>query len=127
MNIYSPSIIQESKGFSGSETWYKHGDLPLVYTDGVKWLLTTLECYWLLNDIALFSEKLRKNNDFITVKFTAKDHYHGELVFEDGNDNVLLTKKYEFADLLTPKESIRLFFILDGGFNKHVLLLPSEY
>ena len=127
MSTYSPSIISESKEFTGTEQWYKHNIFPIVYTDGVRWLARTLECYWLLDDIALFSAELRKVHDFLLVKFTAKSHDTGELVFEDGNDNVLLKRKYEFADLITPKECIRIYSISDGGFKKHVLLLPSEY
>jgi hypothetical protein len=66
------------------------------------------------------------NNDFIVVKFTAKNN-EGKLVFEDGNKHVLFRRKYDFADLETPKEAIKFYLIFDGNFQKHVLLLPREY
>ena len=127
MSIYDASVIAESKKFIGTENYYKHTLCPIIYTDGVKWLAETLECHWLIDDIAIFSHNLRKSYDFLTITFTSTAYNQGVLVFEDGNNQVLLRKKYTFCDLRTTTESLRFYLTQDGGFNKQVLLLPSEY
>ena len=87
MNIYSNAVYQESRQFNGTTQWYKHF-LGIILTDGIRWLRDSLNCYWLVDDIAIFSSDFRGNEDFIVAEFRSKD---------------------------------------DGGFGKHVLLLPSEY
>ncbi len=127
MNIYDTSVIDELGDFHGTENWYKHRLSSMIYTDGIKWLANRLECYWLIDDIAIFSKKLREKHYFLTIKFKANAKMKGKLVFEDENGLILLTKNYYFCDLITPKKSLNLLLYFDGGFETHVLFLPSEY
>ena len=126
MNIYSNAVYQESRQFNGSVQWRKHM-FGILLTDGVHWLRESLNCYWLVDDIAIFSKKFRNSEDFITAEFRNKKD-GGILTLTDGNDNILTSNKYIFTDLaIETKEPLKLWLVYDGGFDKHVLLLPTEY
>ncbi len=137
-NIYSPQIMAESQQFIGAQNWYKN-PFGILYTDGVQWIAETLNCYWLINDIALYSRKIRdfpNQYPFLAVDFMAPEEGKGKLLVGDGNDKVLFSKRYSFADLMIENEafkavketpSIRFFLCHDGGANRYVLMLPTEY
>lgn len=134
MSTYTPIIAREAKQFSGTEHSYQH-PYGIVFTDGVKWLRETLQCYWLIDDIALFSRKFWEKETFMTVHY-GRNKKSAVLEFTDGNDNLLLSHYYDFSDLKIDNEAfveteeepfLSLFLIYDGHFKKPVLILPSEY
>jgi len=126
MNVYSNAVYHESRQFHGTAQWYKHW-LGVILTDGVHWLRETLNYYWLVDDIAIFSSKFRNREDFITAEFRNIGD-GGILTFTDGNGNVFASNKYTYTDLaIETKEPLKLWLVYDGGFGTHVLLLPSEY
>lgn len=133
MSTYTSKVAREARQFSGSGTWYKHA-LGIVFTDGIHWLREQLDCYWLIDDIAILSRKFWKDESFITADFKQNDD--SILKLTDGNNRLLHQFQYCFTDLEIDKLALsqadfdpflRLFLVYDGGFEKHVLLLPSEY
>lgn len=134
MSTYNSKLALEARQFSGTDNWYKHF-LGIVFTDGVSFLREQLECHWLIDDIAIFSRDFWEKESFITADFS---HNNDKAVLRltDGNDHLLFSNKYPYSDLSIDSQSLvaseldpflRLFLIYDGGFKKHVLLLPSEY
>lgn len=107
--------------FSGTEQYFKNQSMPdVVYTDGVKHLLETRECYW-LGQLIVSNYKwntLLKDQPFITCELTT-DSSEGTVVFTDGNDTILYEEKIPFTDF--PDKGVSIWLV-DG-----VLLLPSEY
>lgn len=104
--------------FIGTENYYKC--MTMVYTDGVKHLCDSRQCYWLLTDIALTTSFILtlKSEPFLTCEFT-KTENGAMLTYTDGNNNILHTHPYEYTDF--SDDGVCLYFI------EGVLLLPSEY
>ena len=130
MNLYNSETYLESGQYTGTSQWYKH-QFGIILTDGIKWLRDKLNCYWLVDDIAIFSAKFRKNEDFIVAEFCNDGENRGVLTLSDGNNNVLMRNPYNYTDLCIqttkPEERFKLWLVYDGNFKNHVLLLPSEY
>ena len=76
MNIYDPLVATESRQFCGTTHWYKHL-LGIVYTDGVKWLAEKLQCHWLVDDIAFYSQPFWKREHFFYAEFTTPKKRRG--------------------------------------------------
>ena len=143
MEIYTPEIHLESRQFSGTTKWYKYNH-RLLLTDGVKWLADKLSCYYLVDDIGIYSFEHRQNDTFgVAILETAKKG-RGTLYIEDGNDNVINTFEYPYISLyidnpptsaiseslgkMTTKYRHRLkLYMAKSEDNRDVLMLPSEY
>ena len=112
--------------FSGSETVYK---IPLIqtrYSEGMKYLATAADAYWLITDVSVIAKGLMEKSPFITVDFKrlpkGGHDYSGYLAvieYGDGNGNIFETHRYNVTDF--PLAELRMFFV-DG-----TLILPSEY
>ncbi|MCG2462515.1 hypothetical protein K8352_17270 [Flavobacteriaceae bacterium F89] len=96
------------------------------YTDGLKFLANTAECYWLITDTSIIAKNLMDRSSFITIDFKRllveiqdSTGYEAEIVYGDDNDNILESYRYRVTDF--PLDEIRLFFIND------TLMLPNEY
>ena len=97
---------------------YQLNPLIKVYaTTGVVELCEENGCFWLFTDMALVYQELKDEEPFLSVKATGKDN-KAEVIYEDGNYNVLRNYKYDYSDL----EGEHKFFITDD-----VIMLPSEY
>ena len=107
--------------FTGSENWYRHGLVhSITFTDGAKHVADEGGAYWLLDEIALaqkFSPSV-KSEPFQVWKLTVNEN-KGVLTCEDGNGNIVLSKRIPFTDF--PLSEITLYF------TDNVILLPSEY
>jgi len=106
--------------FTGTECWHRHW-LGKVYTDGVRYVAENAGAYWLIDEI-LIAQSRRKTKAEPFQHWVLKvdpEHKRGTLVCDDGNNNVIFTKKIEFTDFCLSE--IR-FYYTDG-----TLLLPSEY
>ena len=113
------SFKNELGQFYGTEGYQRFGRILL--TDGVTFLATKGECFWLLNIVTsiLHLPEIKKE-EFITIKFTRTPNTDGgTFVAEDGNGNVLYTQDIEYTDF--PLDTITLFL------TDNVLMLPSEY
>ena len=112
---------EDPESFIGSENWYRHGLVRSVtYTDGAKYVADSGGAYWLLDEIALaqkFNARI-KAEPFQVWKLAVSDN-RGLLTCDDGNDNIVFTKKIPFTDFPLPE--IRFYF------TDNVILLPSEY
>jgi hypothetical protein len=108
--------------FTGSENWYRHGLVrDVLFTDGVKHVVDAGGAYWLIDEIALAQryEKAVAGEEFQVWKLTVKDDQSAMLACDDGNGNIVYSKRIPFTDF--PLEEIAFYFA-----NK-TLLLPSEY
>lgn len=118
--ISAKELKQAVAQCTGTDKYYKAAMFPKSrYTDGVKLFYEKAESYWLVNDILLYVNysKLDKE-EFLCIKMRVNDG-KGDLIFDDGNGNVLEKQHYNFCDL---PDGEWKFYYIDG-----VLLLPSEY
>ena len=112
--------------FHGSEMFYS---IPLIrtrFTDGLKYLASVADCFWLITDTSVIAKSLMNRSEFITIDFMRlqedKQDYSGfeaEIIYSDGNNNILTKQGYRATDF--PLDELRLFFVND------TLMLPSEY
>ncbi|MBI9016289.1 MAG: hypothetical protein JEZ07_03400 [Phycisphaerae bacterium] len=103
--------------FTGTEQYYKNEVLgPMVYTDGVKYLHESADCYWLLVTISSY----RRTEPFQLWELKVQENRSAILTMkEDSGEPYLVNQKIPFTDF--PLDEIK-FYLIDG-----VLLLPSEY
>lgn len=119
-------IEQNLKHFTGTEMFYQIPLLKTRFTDGMKYLSEVAECFWLITDTSVIAKSLMNRSEFITIDFKRlsedkQDYtgYEAEIIYSDGNDNVLETHRYNATDF--PLDELRMFFVND------TLMLPSEY
>jgi hypothetical protein len=108
--------------FTGTEHWYRHGLVrDVLFTDGAKYVADQGGAYWLLDEIALAQkfESAVAAEEFQHWKLTVNPDRTANLVCDDGNGRILLTKHIESTDF--PLDSIS-FYCTD-----RTILLPSEY
>ena len=112
--------------FTGTEMFYKIPLLKTRFTDGIKYLADTANCFWLVTDTSVIAKSLMNRSYFITIDFKKLSEdmqdaigYEAIIEYGDGNGNVLETHRYHSTDF--PLDNLRLFFT-DG-----TLMLPSEY
>ncbi len=112
--------------FHGTEMFYQIPLLKTRFTDGLKYLAEVAECFWLITDTSVIAKSLMNRSEFVTIDFkklsNEKQDYSGyeaEIIYSDGNDNVLEKHGYRVTDF--PLDELRLFFVND------TLMLPSEY
>ena len=99
-----------------SENYWKNGLLHFQYTDGVKFLHESCDCYWLL--VAISSHK--RIEPFQVWELKVESDKSAVLTMrEDSNEPILVEQEIEYTDF--PLEEIKLWLI-DG-----ILILPSEY
>src|SRR5262245_54950353 len=104
--------------FTGSETWYRH-ITGFLYTDGVQYLAEHAGCYWLIDEISFrqrFKRVRAEEFQAWTLRVTGSK---AVLTCEDGNHNVVHTKRIEFTDFPLPAMTL--------WFTNRTLLLPTEY
>ena len=107
--------------FYGTEMWHRDPLMVnMVFTDGVKHVADTRQAYWLIMFIyaRYVHMKVFKNEPFITIEMTTEEDT-AEVVFTDGNNNILHVEEIDYTDY--PDEGVCMWLI-DG-----VLMLPSEY
>ncbi|SHG48006.1 hypothetical protein SAMN05444483_11352 [Salegentibacter echinorum] len=112
--------------FHGSETLFQIPLLGTRYTNGLKYLAEAAQCFWLITDASVIAKSLIKRSEFITVDFKRLSEmeqnakgYEAEIIYSDGNDNILGQHRYRVTDF--PLDKLRLFFV------NNTLMLPSEY
>lgn len=116
-------IKNELGYYTGCEQPYKHPLFKnLIYTDGVKYLATEAQAYWLLDIIGSILNKIKKHS-FVTLKLSVYRLANGttKAIFtaDDGNGEIFYHQFIEYTDF--PLDDIKLFYTND------ILLLPSEY
>ena len=117
MNAEKISINDEFAGHTGTEEYFKHL-FGLKYTDGVYAVAEKYKAYWLIDAIASYQGKMKKE-PFQLLVMTA-DHNKGLLEMRTDSDQpVLVSQEIPFTDF--PSGELKLY-LCDG-----VLMLPSEY
>lgn len=108
--------------FTGTENYYRYQSLLL--TDGAYYLAEKAGCFWLMDFIWSHAMENRwfGKEDFITCKLTVRDNA-GDVVFDDGNGNILVTQHVPFTDF--PMDEIQLYIV--RGERNFVIMLPGEY
>ena len=108
--------------FTGSEQWFRHALVrSVLFTDGAQYLAETGGAYWLLDEIAL-AQRYKKRvaaEEFQNWTLKVKDDRTARLICDDGNGNVVYTKRIPFTDF--PLLEISLYCV------NNTILLPSEY
>lgn len=116
----SEKLRRSLEGFIGTEAYHKIFPFKTVFTDGVKYFAEQAGAFWLITDINLFLHKSELGKqDFLSIKLVVQENKRADLIFDDGNDNVLFKRHYRFTDCPAGEWK---FFYMDG-----VLMLPSEY
>jgi hypothetical protein len=108
--------------FTGTEKYYRYQNLLL--TDGAYYLAEKAGCFWLMD--VIWSHAMENGwfgkEDFITCKLTVQENV-GDVVFDDGNGNILVTQHLPFTDF--PMEENQLYIV--RGETSFVVMLPGEY
>ena len=119
-------IQAELRYFTGTEMYYFIPLLRTRYTDGLKYLANVADCYWLITDVSVIAKSLKHRSRWVTIDFKRlpmekqeTSGYEAEIIYSDGNDNVLERHGYGVTDF--PLDELRLFFVND------TLMLTSEY
>src|SRR5262249_38957953 len=100
--------LRDLAEFKGTEKYYRYQSLLL--TDGTYYLAENAGCFWLMDVIWSHAMENRwfGKEDFVTCKLTVQDNV-GDVVFDDGNGNILVTQQVPFTDF--PMEEIQLYII----------------
>ena len=107
--------------FYGTEMYHRDTLMVnMVYTDGVQHVAETRQAYWLIMFIyaRYVHMKVFKNEPFITIEMTTEDET-AEVVFTDGNNNILHVEEIGYTDY--PDDGVCMWLV------NGVLMLPSEY
>ncbi len=102
----NPNNKLDLSQFYGSENLYFNPMFKAIkYTEGVKYIGDN-GASWLVTDILCFLSNLKKlqGQEFLHIVLTVADG-KGKLTFDDGNENVLFTSKYEYTDFPLNKVS----------------------
>jgi hypothetical protein len=109
--------------FSGSENWYQHWLKRARFTDGAKYVFDNASngAYWLLDEIVLNQSrpKVRAEEFQVWILKVNLEKRKATLTCEDGNGNVVFTKRIGFTDF--PLAEIKFYY------TDNTVLLPSEY
>lgn len=110
--------------FYGSQQWFRHWAVrSVLYTEGAQHVFEHGGAYWLLDEIAFrqMDRKAVKNEPFQVWDLKVVNS-SGMLTCENGNGNVVYTKKLDYTDF--PLPSIRFFVEYDG--QNRTIMLPGE-
>jgi len=108
--------------FTGSEQWFRHALVrSVLFTDGAKHVADAGGAYWLLDEIAL-AQRYKKRvaaEEFQNWTLKVKDDNTARLTCDNGNGNIVFSKRIPFTDFPLPENSLY--------FCNNTILLPSEY
>lgn len=120
MKKSAAELQSELQQFSGTSQYFQH-PLGLLYTDGVQFLSSNADCYWLLDIICSYGHvKKIREQDFLVHKLQVNEKNRSAIyTIENGNGVVLQSQHIEFTDF--PLDKIVIWQA--GG----VMYLPSEH
>jgi len=104
--------------FCGTENYYKHLS-GLTYTDGIKFLAESAECYWLIDLIASYQRKLQVFGPFQLWTIEVEDNTAIVYCQEDTGQPKRVTQKIGYTDF--PLKKLELYVM------RGVLMLKGEY
>jgi len=112
----------ELRNYTGTENWYRHQVArQVLYTDGVRYVAESAGAYWLIDEIALAQVWVPAvaAEEFQHWTLAVASNNTATLVCDNGNDNVVFTKKIEYTDF--PAEGVNLYVA------NNTIMVPSEY
>jgi hypothetical protein len=112
--------IQENlSSFTVTEHYFKN-PFGIMYTDGIHYLATACECYWMIDIIASyqFDDKV-KAESFQVFHLKVHSDKSAIITISDGNKNILATQELDYTSF--PLDEIEIWCI------DRIALLPSEY
>ena len=116
----TPADLSQFSG--GTQHYYRHGlNRKVHFTDGAKYIGDQGGAHWLLDLIAisqLHDNRLRRQ-PFQVWGLAVRSDNSATITVEDGNYNVLLTKRVAFTDF--PSDGVTLWF------SNNVIYLPVEH
>lgn len=112
------SLLSSLANFTGTMQYFRHW-MKFNYTDGVKFLAETGNCFWLLDAIGSYQYKVKNIPFQVWTLKVSEDKTAVLEMREDSNTPVIIKQEIPYTDF--PLKEITLFYI-DG-----VLLLTSEY
>ncbi|MET3114638.1 hypothetical protein AAKU52_002373 [Pedobacter sp. CG_S7] len=119
MENFKLNNTHEFKGFiGGSENFYKH-TFGSIYTDGIKYLADTYECYWFLDIISIYSNKIKGEEFQVWNLKRLNETSQFKITVTDGNKNVLKTLDIPLSDFKSNQ--------LDVWLVSGTIMLPAEY
>lgn len=112
-------ILTELSCFTGTANYFRH-PFGIKFTDGVKYLAESCECYWLIDIVASYQyEPKVKDEEFQVFKLIVNSDKSALVEITDGNYNILMTQEIAFTDFPLPE--IEIWCI------NRVAILPGEY
>ena len=122
MTIDTFTLQAELAQFTGTEQYYVNAYYrEMNYTDGIKYLATTVSAYWLLDIIGTECFPRQKSGEwdsFVAIHLVV-EACAMTIHVQDGNHNSYVQKNIPLTDFPTGE---CVLWLIDG-----VLLLPSEY
>lgn len=112
------TLQEDLQGFYGSERFYRLPLANIIYTEGVQHFAEFGNAYWALTDMATVYRFKLPQEEFLGITITSTGK-KADIVYTDGNCNVLAKKHYAHTDL----EAGEYKFYLTND----TLLLTSEY
>lgn len=114
----------ELNQFTGSETFYRHWQGLLLYTEGVLYVAEKGNAFWLIDAIASYqhSAKITEDKKLQEIQFwelQVKEDQSATLFCWRDSDDLAFTQEIGFTDF--PLERIEFYL------TNSVLMLPSEY
>jgi len=128
MKLTAAEIQDGMNGFTGTFDYYRHITRSLVYTDGVQWLAENAECYWLIDLIASWQPKCRKDEMLASIQFwtlKVNEDKTAVAICERDTGNKAFQQKIPYTDF--PLKEIKLYCAAGGPGGAMVLMLTSEY
>ncbi len=107
--------------FTGTENYYRV--MPrLVITDGVRYLASQANSYWLVSLIYSHLTTQPICSEFVVARLVVSGKT-ADLVLDDGNDQVIAKQAIEYTDF--PLDEMCIYCSYHN--KTWILLLPSEY
>lgn len=112
-------ILEELNYFTGSQEFYKH-PFGIIYTEGIKFLADSCECYWLIDLIASYQfESKVKKEEFQVYKLKVNKNRTARVKIEDGNNHLIAYQDIEYTDF--PLDKIEIWY------SNSTIYLPTEH
>ena len=112
------TLQDKLSGYYGSEKFYRMPLANIVYTEGVQAFAELGGAYWALTDMASVYRFKLPREEFLSITITSTGK-KADIVYTDGNCNILYKKHYAYTDL---EKGEYKFYLTDN-----TLLLTSEY
>lgn len=113
-------ILKELNLFNGSENYFKIPFSDCVYTDGVRELIKSCGCWWLVNDLGILLKFNPIDKPFLIVGIKVNEDKTALITLKEDTDEIPVYEKLiNYTDF--PLKEFE-FYLIDK-----VFLLKGEY